>query len=335
MFFDKFIEFLGNIVVPIVVTLVIIGIILFILSGVVHLFSKVLPRRFVIWFLVILFALIPLTIIKNYLILLKNCSLIGYVKEPFGDGLYGWNNNFLFMENNKLGTFDSLDKSFDEAEKTKWSAVILEKNNKYSVFKITQIGLLKGYLSKEYNFDKQVSINEKKIKALGFDKYYISYQEGRKYEREIDRDSRIINEKDVNLIRENYKTYLELKKKGDIRYFNMLSDIAYNDNIPLDLLIEIKQKYGITGKVDVDMAIIVNPKTPYEFLFDYIEIEDGLRKLVRDPALDVYIRRLRKAKRVDEFWEVQKALKGRDNKIYRKIHEKYEKIYQKQKLESK
>lgn len=334
MFFDKFIEFIGNIVVPIVVNLVIIVIILFILSGVVNFFSKVLPRKFVIWFLVILFALIPLTIIKNYMILLKNCSLIGYVKEPFGDGLYGWNNNFLFMENNKLGIFDSLDKSFDEAEKTKWSAVILEKNNKYSIFKITQIGLLEGYLSKEYNFDKQVSINEEKIKALGFDKYYISYQEGRKYEKEIDRNFRIATEKDSNCIRENYKTYLELKKNRDIRYFNMLKLIAGNKYTPLDLLIEIKKTNG--NDIDIAGALMFNPNCPYEFLFDFLEVENhGFHKGAGGWAIDAYIIRLIKEKKVDEFWEVQKALKGRDNKIYRKIHEKYEKIYQKQKLESK
>lgn len=329
MFFDKFIEFIGNIVVPVVVTLVIIGIILFILSRVVNFFSKVLPRKFVIWLLVILFSLIPLNIIKEYLILLKNCTFIGYVKEPYRT-LYNWSNNFIFMENNKLGTFDSLDKAVDEAEKTEWSAIILEKNHQYSPFKITQIGLLEGYLSKEDSFDKQVSINDGKIKALGFDKYYISYKEGKKYERKIDRDFRIATEKDSNRIRENYKTYLELKKKGDIRYFNMLKLIAGNKYTPLDLLIEIKKTDS--KSIDIAGALMFNPNCPYEFLFDFLEVENhGFHKGAGVWAVDAYIIRLRKEKRVDEFWEVQKALKGRDNKIYRKIHEKYEKIYQKQK----
>ena len=71
------------------------------------------------------------------------------------------------------------------------------KEHTYDLYLVYQIGLLKDSLSKELVKDSKLLINMMEIKKLNYSKYYISYYQGRKYERTKEIVHKIINTNDI------------------------------------------------------------------------------------------------------------------------------------------
>lgn len=297
---------------------------------IINLLSKIFPRRYVktCVFLIILFliSVIPYYIIRDYIYVIRNCILIGYVETKEDSWIFSWKNNSIFMERNKLGSYNSLEEAYKESEKNKESEVILESNNKYDIYLVYEIGLLKKSLSKQLLSDDQVSISEEKIKELGYKNYYISYDEGRAYERTKEIVDKIVMTNDVKIIKKYYSSYIkgDYKTRGDESH--ILGSIACHNLTPIEILEDLNKREQKDKSVAVCLTDNIN--TPYEVLFDYIEIETGFRKLVHDGAIYTYTKKLKKDKRLEELNEIKDLVDSQNYKIFREIHEKYNKIYE-------
>lgn len=295
---------------------------------IINLLSKIFPRKYVKGFvsLVILFliSIIPYYIISDYIYVFRNCILIGSAETKDHYWIFSWKNNLIFMEKNKLGSFNSLDQAYKESEKNKESELILEKNNKYDIYLVYQIGLFKIALSKQLLFDNKISINREKIKEFGYRNYHISYDEGRAYERTEEIVHKIIHTKDVNVIKKYYSNYLNNFYIG--RGTMILGSIACHNLTPIEMLEDLNKKEQYDRSVAVCLTGNIN--TPYDVLFDYIEIETGFRKLVHDLAIYTYTKKLKKDKRLEELKEIEELKDSQDYKIFRRTHEKYNKMYE-------
>lgn len=296
---------------------------------IINLLSKIFPEKYVkrFIFLIILFliSIIPYYIIKDYIYVLKNCELIGFVETNEDDWIFSWKNNFIFMEKSKLGSYRTLEEAYKESEKNRESEIILNKDEIYDVYIIYEIVLFKHPLSKEFITDNKILINKEDVKKLGYRNYFISYYQGRSYERTEDIVDKIVMTKDINLIKKYYSNYIN--KEYKTRDTIILASIACHNLTPMEILEDLNKREQKDKSVAVCLTGNIN--TPYEVLFDYIEIETGFRKLVHDLAIYTYSKKLKKDKRLEELKDIEELKSSQDYKIFRKMHEKYNKIYEK------
>lgn len=293
---------------------------------IIFLFSLIFPKKYVkfivLSIIILLISLIPFYIVKTYIYLIRSCVLIGYVESKENAWIFSWKDNFIFMEKSKLGSYKTLEEAYDESEKNMESEIILKNNNSYDVYIIYEMGLLKSPLSKQLTVDKQISIDKTKINELGYKNYYISYYQGRDYERAFEISDKIDITKDVNLIKKYYSNYLnKAYASRGVDEDEILSSIAFHKLTPTEILRDLEKREKSNKFVAI--ALIDNKNIPYDVLFNYLEIEGGFRKLVHSRAIKRYKEKLYREHKIEEWKKIKNLNNPQDYKIFRKIHEKY------------